>query len=90
MEIHYHLSEEGAKQTIQNIPGKKSKKLVLQEADLEHVSAVKELFQKAENQVGFISVLFYNATEFSPTPLFPTTEEEWDKLLALNLNALFF
>ncbi len=77
MVIHYHLSEVGAKQTIQNIPGKNSKKLVLQETDLKHVSEVKEFFQKAEKQVGFVSVLFNNATECFPTPLFPTTEEEW-------------
>ena len=37
--IHYHFSQEGAKQTIQNLPGKKSKHLGLQ-ADLKDVSAI--------------------------------------------------
>ena len=81
--IHYHLSEEGAKQTIQNLPGKKSKYLVLQE-DLKAVSAKKELLEKAEKQVCPVLVLFKNAAKFFSTPLFPTTEEEWDNLLALN------
>ena len=57
--IHYHLSEEGAKQTIQNLPGKKSKHLGLQ-ADLKDVSAIKKFLQKAEKQGNPVSVLFNN------------------------------
>ena len=87
--VHYHLSEEGAKQTIQNLSGKKFKHLVLQ-TDLKDVSAIKELLQKAEKQVGPVSVLFNNAAEFFPTSLFSTTEEEWANILALNLKAPFF
>ena len=87
--VHYHHSEKGAKQTIQKLPGKKSKHLTLQ-ADLKDVTAIKELVSKAENQVGPVSVLVNNAAEFFPTPLFSTTEEEWDNLLALNLKAPFF
>ena len=87
--IHYHHSEEGAKQTIQKLPGKNSRHLVLQ-ADLKDVSAIKELVHKAEKQAGPVSVLVNNAAEFFPTPLFSATEEEWDNLLALNLKAPFF
>ena len=87
--IHYHHSEEGAKQTIQRLPGKKSRHLVLQ-ADLKDVSAIEELVHKAEKQAGPVSVLVNNAAEFFPTPLFSATEEEWDNLLALNLKAPFF
>ena len=87
--IHYHHSEEGAKQTIQRLPGKKSRHLMLQ-ADLKDVSAIKELVNKAEKQVGPVSVLVNNAAEFFPTPLFSVAEEEWDHLLALNLKAPFF
>ena len=87
--IHYHHSEEGAKQTIQRLPGKKSRHLVLQ-ADLKDVSAIKELVHKAEKQAGPVSVLVNNAAEFFPTPLFSVAEKEWDHLLALNLKAPFF
>ena len=87
--IHYHHSEEGAKQTIQKLPGKNSRHLVLQ-ADLKDVYAIKELVHKAEKQAGPVSVLVNNAAEFFPTPLFSATEEEWDNLLALNLKAPFF
>ena len=87
--IHYHHSEEGAKQTIQRLPGKKSRHLVLQ-ADLKDVSAIEELVHKAEKQAGPVSVLVNNAAEFFPTPLFSVAEEEWDHLLALNLKAPFF
>ena len=86
--IHYHHSEEGAKQTIQRLPGKKSRHLVLQ-ADLKDVSAIKELVHNAEKQAGPISVLVNNAAEFFPTPLFSVAEKEWDHLLALNLKAPF-
>ena len=87
--IHYHHSEEGAKQTIQRLPGKKSRHLVLQ-ADLKNVSAIEELVHKTEKQAGPVSVLVNNAAEFFPTPLFSVAEEEWDHLLALNLKAPFF
>ena len=87
--IHYHHSEEGAKQTIQRLPGKNSRHLVLQ-ADLKDVSAIKELVHKSEKQVGPVSVLVNNAAEFFPTPLFSVAEKEWDHLLALNLKAPFF
>ena len=87
--IHYHHSEEGAKQTIQRLPGKKSRHMVLK-ADLKDVSAIKELVHKAEKQVGPVSVLVNNAAEFFPTPLFSVAEKEWDHLLALNLKAPFF
>ena len=87
--IHYHHSEEGAKQTIQRLPGKKSRHLLLQ-ADLKDVSAIKELVHKTEKQAGPVSVLVNNAAEFFPTPLFSVAEKEWDNLLALNLKAPFF
>ena len=87
--IHYHHSEEGAKQTIQKLPGKNSRHLVIQ-ADLKDVSAIKELVHKAEKQAGPVSVLVNNAADFFPTPLFSVAEKEWDHLLALNLKAPFF
>jgi len=87
--IHYHHSEEGAKQTIQRLPGKKSRHLVLQ-ADLKDFSEIKKLVHKAEMQLGPVSVLVNNAAEFFPTPLFSVDEKEWDHLLALNLKAPFF
>ena len=87
--IHYHHSEEGAKQTIQRLPGKKSRHLVLQ-ANLKDVSSIKELVHKAEKQAGPVSVLVNNAAEFFPTPLFSVAEKEWDHFLALNLKAPFF
>ena len=87
--IHYHHSEEGAKQTIQRLPGKKSRHLLLK-ADLKDVSAIKELVHKAEKQAGPVSVLVNNAAEFFPTPLFSVAEKEWDHLLELNLKAPFF
>ncbi|MBS1254423.1 MAG: Enoyl-[acyl-carrier-protein] reductase [NADPH] FabL [Deltaproteobacteria bacterium] len=87
--IHYHHSEKGAKQTIQNLPGKESRHLLLQ-ADLKDISAIIELVKQAEEQLGPVSVLVNNAAEFFPTPLFSATEEEWDHILTLNLKAPFF
>ena len=87
--IHYHHSEKGAKQTVQGLPGGESRHLILQ-ADLKEVSSIKELVGTAEEKSGPISVLINNAADFFPTPLFSTTEKEWDHLLALNLKAPFF
>ena len=87
--VHYHHSDEGAKQTFKMLSGKKSKHLILQ-ADLKDFSALEELVHKAEKQAGPVSVLVNNAAEFFVTPLFSATEEEWDNLFALNLKAPFF
>ena len=87
--IHYHHSEKGAKQTLKLLSGNELRNLILQ-ADLKEVSAIKELVRKAEEQSGPISVLINNAADFFPTPLFSTTEEEWDHLFEINLKAPFF
>ena len=87
--IHYHHSEKAAKQTVKGLPGGESQHLLMQ-ADLREFSAIKELVCKAEEQSGPISVLVNNAADFFPTPLFSTTEEEWDHLFSLNLKAPFF
>ena len=87
--IHYHHSEKAAKQTVKGLPGGESQHLLMQ-ADLKEFSAIKDLVCKAEEQSGPISVLINNAADFFPTPLFSTTEEEWDHLFALNLKAPFF
>ena len=87
--IHYHHSEKGAKQTLKLLSGNELRNLILQ-ADLKEVSAIKELVRKAEEQSGPISVLINNAAVFFPTPLFSTTEEEWDHLFEINLKAPFF
>jgi len=55
-----------------------------------HHSEKGALVRTAEEKSGPISVLINNAADFFPTPLFSTTEEEWDHLLALNLKAPFF
>ena len=87
--IHYHHSEEGAKQTFKLLPGEGSRHLILK-ADLKDISQIKELVQKAEERSGPISVLINNAADFFPTPFFSTSEEDWNHLFELNLKAPFF
>ncbi|MBC8258848.1 MAG: SDR family NAD(P)-dependent oxidoreductase [SAR324 cluster bacterium] len=87
--IHYHHSEKGAKETLNLMQESESRHLIIQ-ADLKDVSTIQNLVLTTEEQAGPIAVLINNAADFFPTPLFSTTEKDWDHFFALNLKAPFF
>ena len=86
--IHYHRSATGARQTLSYLGFPERHRLF--QANLLISEDRLQLVTEVEQMLGSISVLVNNAADFFPTPLYSTTEEQWDHLFTLNLKAPFF
>ncbi len=60
------------------------------EVDLAEPSAASELGERAEAEFGPLDVLVNNAGLMQQTPVLEISREEWDRLFAVNLRAVFF
>lgn len=90
--VHYHRSEAGANETLQQLKGAAAdpQRHALFAADLRQVDALPDLVDRVETQLGPVAVLVNNAADFFPTPFLEVTEADWDHLFSLNLKAPFF
>lgn len=59
-------------------------------ADVSIEEEVKQMVEKAVNRLGSLDVMIANAGVASYGPLIETTEEEWDKMFAVNAKGTFF
>lgn len=83
--VHYHTSEEEAASLVEELPEARAYR-----ADLTQLSELKTVVQQIVADVGGVDVLIHNASLFFPTPLETTTEEQWDRLLAIHVKAGYF
>ena len=60
------------------------------EADVTRAADIKRILDLAYQRWGRLDVLFNNAGVAEIRPLLELTEEEWDRMLAVNLRAVFF
>ena len=60
------------------------------EADVTRAADIKRMLDLAYQRWGRLDVLFNNAGVAEIRPLLELTEEEWDRMLAVNLRAVFF
>jgi NAD(P)-dependent dehydrogenase (short-subunit alcohol dehydrogenase family) len=81
--VHYHQSEEQAK-TLQSEIGCR-----LFRADFAKIS-VKNLQNRLQSEIGFVDILFNNASTFSRSDWEDVDEDLWDSELAVNLKIPFF
>jgi len=58
-------------------------------ADLAERPAIDEMFAIIEQQFGRLDILVNNAATQNPSPLVDLKEEDWDRVLAVNLKAPF-
>lgn len=82
--IHYNRSEEDARRTAREINAR------LFQADLRKVSEIRRLFERVESAYGRLDGLVNNAAVYLPKPVLEVTEEDWDRIHATNLKAVFF
>ena len=60
------------------------------QVDVTRASDIQRMLDLAFQLWGRLDVLFNNAGIAEVRPLFELTEEEWDRMLAVNLRAVFF
>ena len=88
--LHYHRSEEAARQLAGALNAARPDSVLALRADLDDTAALDELVRRAIDAWGHLDALVNNASTFYPTPLGTVTESQWDALLGSNLKAPFF
>ena len=88
--IHYNLSKDAAQELVNELNATRADSANLIQADLTDVQEVNRLGQNSTAIFGRIDVLVNNASSFYPTPVGKVTTEQWQDLMATNLQAPFF
>jgi NAD(P)-dependent dehydrogenase (short-subunit alcohol dehydrogenase family) len=88
--LNYRSDEEGAAEAARRIEASGGRSLVVQ-ADVADPSAVADLFEAIDRELGPLDILVNNAGQAGPDkPLHEVTPEEWQDLLAANLDGAFY
>ena len=90
--VNYSRSEEEAKETVAEVERLGAKALLVR-ADVSQDREVRSMVERAQDAFGSIDVLVNNAattTFVNFADLEALTEEQWDRILAVNLKGPFF
>lgn len=83
--IHYNTSEAEALRTAEECGG-----APLFRANLEKVSEIERMFAEVEQRMGALYGLVNNAARFARIDPLNITEADWDRIVDVNLKAVFF
>jgi len=90
------MAHEGAQLLLADLNGDGAKTLADElgqasvQADVTRAADVRDMIDMAYQRWGRLDVLFNNAGIAEVRPLLDVTEDEWDRMLAVNLRAVFF
>ncbi len=90
------LAREGARLVLADVDGVAAEKLAAElsgvavRADVTNAADVARMVEEPYRRWGRLDVLFNNAGVIRLQPLLDVTEDEWDRVLAVNLKAVFF
>lgn len=89
--VHYHsdATEPDAQETAKAVEEAGSEALVVQ-GDLSRVDVVERLFAEAKERFGGVDVAVNTAGMVLRKPIVETTEEEYDRMAAVNSKAAYF
>lgn len=87
--VNYAKSADKAQQVVAGIEAKSGKAVAMQ-ADMSKVADARRLIKDAVRQFGRLDILVNNAGDFLAKPLAEATEEEFDRLFALNAKGPYF
>ncbi len=87
--VNYAKSADKAKQVVAGIEANGGKAVAVQ-ADMSKAAEARWLVKDTVKQFGRLDILVNNAGEFMAKPLVETTEEEFDRLFALNAKGPYF
>lgn len=86
--VHYRSSEAEARSLVAEIEAAGGAATPAR-ADLRSLAEIQLLIRNIEVDVGYVDVLVNNASDFFETPLLTASDEDWDRLLDVNLKAPF-
>ncbi len=86
--VHYRTSAETAEATRAEAESSGVRAVTLQ-TDLTDRAAAQSLVERANDELGGLSILVNNVGNYLYKPFAETTLEEWDDILATNLDATF-
>lgn len=87
--VNYGKSVDKAKQVVAGIEAKRGKAVAIQ-ADMSQVPEVRRLMRETVRRFGRLDILINNAGMFIRKALIDTTEEDYDRLFALNAKGPYF
>lgn len=87
--VNYNTDRDGAVATAAAIRALGRRAVVLQ-ADVGRVAQIRRMFSRARRAFPRLDVLINNAGITGWTPIWDTTEEQWDRVLDTNLKGTFF
>ena len=87
--VHYNESKQGALATARQIESLGSRPMVAR-ADVSRPKQVAALFRAVEKRFGRLDLLVNNAGVFFPAKWDKLREEDWDRILGINLKGAFF
>jgi NAD(P)-dependent dehydrogenase (short-subunit alcohol dehydrogenase family) len=91
------LAERGARvvifarsgEKLQRIADRFGERMIAVTGDVTNTADLERLFTTAESRFGQVDVLVNNAGMIDPKPLVDTTLEEWQRMFAVNVDAIF-
>jgi pteridine reductase len=86
--IQYHQSEDAAHQVVREVEMLGQRAIAVQ-GDLADARAVDIVAEALKDRFGTLDLLVNNASLFEPRQLLQVEEEEWDRVMAVNLKAPF-
>lgn len=87
--INYNRNPQGAEEALSEVQATGRRGLVVQ-ADLANTADIKRLVSTAVEQFGQLDILVNNAGLETHAPFWEVTEENYDKVLNVNLKGVFF
>jgi 3-oxoacyl-[acyl-carrier protein] reductase len=87
--VNYGKSVEKAKEVVARIESKGGQAIAIQ-ADMSKVQDARRLVRDTIQRLGRLDILVNNAGMFMMKPLLETTEEEYDRIFALNTKGPYF
>jgi NAD(P)-dependent dehydrogenase (short-subunit alcohol dehydrogenase family) len=87
--VHYNESKEGAQGTLREIESFRGQAITAR-ADVSRPKQVAAMFRAVEKRFGRLDLLVNNAGVFFPAKWDKLSEDDWDKILGINLKGAFF
>lgn len=87
--INYHRSRQGAEATLREVEALGRRGVIVQ-ADVSQTNDIRRMFAAAVAHFGRLDILVNNAGIETPAPFWDVTEEDYDRVLNVNLKGVFF